>query len=191
MEENNDIATKFREMFSDFDPSPPERGWVRLKNHLHAEPRNEGFWSWITQLPVTSPRIFRLSAGFVILITGLLLGLVWFSSGEHFALRGHAYSGELRLCRGTAYLFKVEDKAKPFDSLKNIRSSDIDEQGYYEFSRIEPGKYLVRVAPMRNTEGHKKFHPSWYDQQIAPDSAQVIHVESSDMTVDVHLLPRH
>lgn len=190
MEENDNIENKFREIFTGYEPIPPERLWPQLKDHLHPEPHYDGVWSWITNLPESSPRFFRLSVGMTVGAIVIFLALVWFASGENYSLRGHAYSGEKRLCRGTAYLFKVEDKTKPFDSLVNIRSSDIDDNGYYQFFRIESGKYLVRISPVEHSEGHQNFLPSWYDQHISPDSAHLILVEKEDLTIDVHLLPR-
>jgi hypothetical protein len=193
MEENinrDSIERKFQESFAGYESPPPGRIWPQLKEQLHPEPRFDGLWSWISRLPESSPRFFRLSIGTVAAVVVLFLTLVWFASVERYSLRGHAYSGEVRLCKGTAYLFAIKDKTKPYDSLQNIRSSDIDENGFYQFSQLEPGRYLVRISPLENTEGHKKFHPSWYDQQIKPDSAHLILIKTEDLTVDVHLLPR-
>jgi len=190
MEEYENMEKKFREAFAGYEPAPPEQGWSRLRSNLQPEPRYDGFLSWITDLPQSSPRFFRLSIGFTAAAVMLFLVIIWFSSGNHSTIRGHAYAGELRLCKGTAYLFRVEDKALPFDSLKNIRSSEIDEKGYYQFSQIKSGKYLVRISPQEFSEGYKHFLSSWYDQHISPDSAHLIMIGAEDLTVDVHLLPK-
>jgi len=190
MEENDNIENRFRETFAGYEAEPPEEVWSNLKQHLHPEPRYQGFWSWVADLPKASPVFFRFSIGLTTVVVILFLAVVWFASGNRNNIRGHAYAGEQRLCRGTAYLFRVDDKARPYDSLKNIRTCDVDENGYYQFSRIGSGKYLIRISPQQNSEGQKRFLASWYDQLMNPDFAHLIQVDAEDLTIDVHLLPR-
>jgi hypothetical protein len=188
MEENQHIENKFRESFSGFEQDPPERVWDGLRRVLHPEPKHTGFWSRIIQgSPDT--RVLSLWSGIAAAAIILFLLFMWFSYGNHRIIRGHAYAGEEKLLRGTAYLFKVEDKAKPFDSVRHYRSAIVDDEGSYKFVNIAPGNYLLRIVPEIKSPRYKKYQPSWFDQHESPDEAHLIQVKSEDLFVDVHLLP--
>jgi len=187
MEENQHLENKFRESFNDFEQTPPESIWEGVRSVLHPEPRYIGFWARITQMPQNS-RFLRISAGAVAATIILFLLFLWLAYGNHRTIRGHAYAGEIRLCRGTAYLFKVEDIAKPFDSVKHYRSSVVDDNGSYKFINVIPGKYLLRIIPELNSTFYKIYEPSWFDQHDSLQAAHTIEVKSDDLEVDVHLV---
>lgn len=118
------------------------------------------------------------------------LAIVYFASNDHHSIRGHAYAGESRLCRGVAVLFRIADKLKPWDSVSHYRSAIIDDQGNYKFSRVKRGTYLLRISPEESSETAKMFMPSWFDQHESPDSSHVILLKADDVNADVHLLAK-
>jgi len=188
MEENHNIENKFREVFAGFEKDPPERVWEGLKNVLHPAPKHVGFWSGLTH-GTRHMRMVRISSIAAMAAIILFLLFMWFSYGNHRIIRGHAYAGDERLMRGTAYLFRVEDKARPFDSVRHYLSATVDEKGSYKFINVAPGKYLLRVVPDAASGISKNFQPSWFDQREGPEEAHLIHVGSEDLFVDVHLVP--
>jgi hypothetical protein len=187
MEENQHLENTLRESFDGFEQTPPERVWDGIRDMLHPEPAHTGFWARITQMPQNS-RFLKLSAGVMAVSVILFLFFMWFAYGNHRSIRGHAYAGEIKLCRGTAYLFKIEDKAKPYDSVKHYSSALVDDNGSYKFMNVAPGKYLLRIVPEESTSFYKNYQPSWFDQHESPEEAHLIEVKSEDQEVDVHLV---
>jgi len=187
MDEKDFLENKFRSSFADYEKEPPEGVWENLSRELHPDPVPENIWTRIAVFQVFTERPlgFYLTLGAVVVI--LLLAIVYFGSTDHHAIRGHAYTGETRLCRGTAVLFKVTDKAMPLDSVSQYRSALIDNNGLYQFSRVENGKYLLRIVPDGNSEAARKFLPSWFDQHTNSDSCHLIIINQEDVNADVHL----
>jgi len=187
MRENQHLENKFMESFNDFERTPPESTWEYLRSVLHPEPGYIGFWTGIIQMPQNS-RFLRFSAGIAAIVAILFLLFIWIAYGNHRTIRGHAYAGETRLIRGTAYLFKVEDKVKPYDSVKHYSSSVVNDNGSYKFINVTPGNYLLRIVPESNATFNKNYKPSWYDQHEGSEDAHLIELKSEDMEVDVHLV---
>ena len=119
----------------------------------------------------------------------ILILFIWISYSAKHTIRGHAYAGEERLCSGTAYLYKVYDKTEPIDTVKLIQTVRIDAKGFYQFTGINDGSYVIRVIPAPGTEAMKNFLPSFYDQDSEESKANLIKVEKDDPTIDIHLLP--
>jgi hypothetical protein len=188
MEENDLLENKFRSSFSDFGKEPPERVWENIRSKMHPEQDTAGFWSRFCaffRLNELSPGVYVALGGVVVL---LFLVAVYLISDDYQTIRGHAYAGESRLNRGTAILFRVVDKAIPWDSAAHYRSAIIGTNGLYQFRKVEPGKYLLRIAPEANSDDAEKFQPSWFDQHETPDSCHLIIVNNGDVNADVHLI---
>ena len=189
MEENDPIGNRLRSAFNDYEKEPPARVWENLRRELHPEPKPESVWSRIAGFSFFPER----KSGFYLVMGGvaviLFLAVVYIASGDRHSVHGHAYSGDVRLCRGTAVLFQVADKAMPWDSATHYRSAIIDENGQYKFHQVESGKYLLRIAPEGNSEAAKKFLPSWFDQHENADSCHLIIIKNEDVSADVHLIP--
>jgi hypothetical protein len=66
----------------------------------------------------------------------------------------------------------------------------INDNGRYRFPKVEPGKYLLRIAPDENSEAAKTFMPSWFDQHENPDSCHLIILGNEDEKADVHLMSK-
>jgi len=184
------IESKFRENFLDFEQDPPERVWEEVRKTIHPPSRPESFFTRIVNLPQSQPRLFRSYMAVAAASIVMFLTVVYFASGNKYTIRGHAYAGEVPLCRGTAVLFQVTDKAKPIDSLKHCSTVPVDENGFYRFSKVDHGKYLIHIVPDWNSEQDKLYHSSWNDQHIDPEQAHIIQIESEDQDVDVYLMPK-
>jgi len=188
MEENQYLENKFREAFKNFERTPSEDTWKGLRSVLHPEPRHIGFWAGIIQMPQNS-RFLRFTVGVAAIAIILFLIIFWIAYGDHRAIRGHAYAGESRLSRGTAYLFKVEDRSIPYDSVRHYSSAIVNDNGSYKFINVKPGKYLLRVVPESTAFSNKNYKPSWYDQHEYTGEAHLIELKSDDLEIDVHLVP--
>ncbi len=190
MEEKDTISDKFKSAFADFEREPPERVWDHLRSKLHPaqKPENNrvgifGYFLFSSRKPG-----FYLVSGMIVLL--LFLTIVYISSGDHYKINGHAYTGEARLCGGTAVLFQVSDKQLPWDSATHYRSANIDGNGHYTFPKVVPGKYLLRIAPDEKSESAQKYLPSWFEQYSASDSCHLIIVDFEDVNADVHLIEK-
>ena len=190
MNEFDDIESKLRGTFDDFEQDPPEKVWEGIRKTIHADTQKEKFRSRLFDFSLSRPRLVRLYAVLAAASVIIFLLIVFFTSSNKLTIRGHAYAGEIPLCRGTAVLFKVADKVEPIDSLQQHGSVSLNEKGFYRFTKVNPGKYLIRVVPLWNSEQDKYYHSSWNDQHIVPELSHVIPVESEDLIVDVYLMPK-
>ncbi|MCK9204673.1 MAG: carboxypeptidase-like regulatory domain-containing protein [Bacteroidales bacterium] len=190
MEKPDNIEEKFRKSFSDFSPVPPSQVWEKLQNDLHPEPKAEGFWDRFEAFIKPSPWLINTFTSLAAASIILILTILYFTTHDRHVIRGHAYTDESRLCGGTAILFSVEDKVLPFDTIDHYRTVTIDKNGYFQFPDVEPGHYLLRVAPPAHSEGNDNFLPSWYDQHIKPDSSHIIILDEEDFYTDVHLIEK-
>lgn len=188
MEHPENKENKFKESFSGYEHDPPDRVWENLKKELQAasEPENDP-GQIVGNSPFTRKQWQLIFSGIAIILIGFL-AVVYFTSNEHHTVRGHAYAGEIRLYRGTAVLFSVADHTSPLDSVNYYRSAMIDENGYYMFKQVVPGKYLLRIAPVENSGIAKKFLPTWYDHFPEPDESHLIIITTDDFIADVHLV---
>jgi hypothetical protein len=190
MENPDSIEQKFRSSFSDFGQEPPARIWENLNYDLNPKPKSENLWMRISGSNIFPERQMRRYIVFAGAAFILFLAIVYFASKDNHTIRGHAYAGDVRLYRGVAVLFRVGDKVMPWDSVNHYQSTMIDIDGYYQFSHVEPGTYLLRIAPEEISETSKKFLPSWFDQHENPDSSHVIIISSDDIKADVHLISK-
>jgi hypothetical protein len=190
MENQDSIEEKFKSTFSDFEKEPPAQVWESLQHELHPEPKSLNFWERFTGEALFQERQLRRFAAVAGVAIFLSLAVIYFASSDRHVVKGHAYAGEARLCRGIAVLFLVGDKLQPWDSVTHYRSSMVDENGNFKFPNVEPGTYLLRIAPEHNSEASKKFMPSWFDQHEHPDSSHVIHIVTDDVNADVHLMDK-
>jgi len=188
MQEKDNIEEHYRKTFSGFEADAPEHSWEKIRSRLHPE-ETKGHTGirGLRTIFRNSPRLYPFLA---MAATVLLLALIWFSYSDKHTISGHAYAGDSRMCRGTAFLFKVYDKAKPLDTVLMVQSVPIDEKGFYQFFHIDHGQYLIRVNPLPGSEITKNFLPSYYDQDSASAEANVIHIEKEDPTADIRLIPR-
>ena len=169
--------------------TPPASAWKFLAGHLHP----------VVKPPVAAwfHNLFSLFTGKTVhlYITLALAGsaltgaLLWFGAGSRQELRGHAYAGLGRLTSGRAELFLLNDRILPWDSLEHSRSAYIDRTGHFQFTRLKPGNYLLRVAPEPGTGEADRFVPTWYDGSASSDSCRIIRIDENDVTVEISLRP--
>lgn len=186
----DNLENRFKETFAGYAKEPPAGVWDRIEEELHPKPASRSLWEQMLLTREASPRILRYVAAVAAASVALFFIILYFSSGEKHMLRGHAYAGDARLCRGTAYLFKVNDKAIPLDSIEHCCSTRVSESGAYQFNGVESGRYLLRVSPDAASEFSLKFHPSWHEQHQESDSAHLLVVGEADVHADVHLVEK-
>lgn len=191
MENPDEVEKRVKSVFSGYKQKPPAAVWENLHRELHPEPKPSGFWTRISGATFFSDRLGWRYVAFGGAVIIVFLAVVYFTAKNQYAITGHAYAGEARLCRGIAVLFRVDDRIKPWDSVSHYRSALIDDRGYYKFSSVEPGKYLLRIAPEESSELSKHYLPSWFDQHENPDSSHAIVILSEDFRADVHLMSRN
>jgi len=190
MQEKDSIEEYYRKAFSDFQPEPPLGTWERIRFALHPVSEKKGglsgFRSIVDHL-IRSRQLYPVMASAAMV---LLLMMIWFSYSHKHVISGHAYAGESRLCRGTAFLFKVYDKVKPYDTVKLIRAVPVDAKGFFQFSDIDHGNYLIRINPVAGSEEMRSFIPAFFNQDSAFTEANLVRVEKDDPTIDIRLIPR-
>lgn len=190
METRDPLEEKVKSVLTGFKEEPPGQVWENLRMHLHPELQRQPFWR---RIPFV--RFFRNKPlGFHIAVGGITLGLafslVYINSRNYHAVRGHAYAGQVRLNDGTAGLFRVADQALPWDSVSHYRSSVVDTKGHFQFSRVRPGRYLLRVAPAQGSREAETFLPTWFSRYEGSDSCDVITISGADCSADIVLLKK-
>jgi hypothetical protein len=188
MNKKDPIENKFKSAFAGFEQEPPAEAWSNLERALHPDAPPGGFLGRIASLTLFAekPLVFYIALAGISL--GLFVGIFYFGSREYYAVRGHAYAGDVRLAGGVATLFEIDDKALPWDSLNYRRSDNIDPYGHFRFSGLKPGNYLLRIAPEQGSANSKKYKPSWFDAQALSDSARVIVIDHGDVVLETHLI---
>ncbi len=190
MQDTDPIEERYRNAFSGFEPPPPEHAWEKIRKGIQPEGTKEGrMAAFINKLANfgNSPRLYPLLASAAMI---LLLIIIWTSYSNKHSIQGHAYAGETRICRGTAYLFKVYDKVKPWDTVRLIKSVPVDDNGFYQFGGLNHGNYMIRINPLPGAEITRNFMPSFNDQDSAAAKVNIIKIDREDPTVDIHLVPR-
>jgi hypothetical protein len=190
MQDRDPIEERYRNAFSGFEAPPPENAWEKIRKGIQPRVVKEGrmavFKSRLAGL-AHSRNLYPLLASAAMI---LLIIIIWASYSNKHSIRGHAYAGETRICRGTAFLFKVYDRTKPLDTVKLIQSVPVDNNGYYQFSGLVHGTYMIRINPLPGTEITRNFIPSFYDQDSAASEVNLIKIDGEDPTIDIHLVPR-
>ncbi len=190
MQERDAIEEHYHKVFSGFEPPAPEHTWEKIKAGIHPEEEKRGQLASMRILLSGFSHSRSLYPILAVAASVALLLLIWFSYSHKQNIRGHAYAGETRLCRGTAYLFKVYDKVKPYDTVLQIQSVPVDDNGYYQFGGVDQGNYMIRIEPQSGSDLTRNFIPSYYDQDSAADEANIIRIEKEDPTIDIRLIPR-
>ena len=190
MEEPDYIEEKFRESLAGYTAEPPPAVWDAIRRELHPESgrpeigRNTGIWSKLT------PRLINTFSAVAATVIILVLTLLYFLNHDLHRVHGHAYAGETRLCSGTAILFKVNDKVAPYDSVTPYQTVAVDSKGYYHFSDVDDGRYLLRISPAENSDQSIAYKITWFNQQGPSDTSHLINLENEDFYGDVFLLEK-
>lgn len=190
MQEKDPIEEYYRKAFGGFEPSPPEQAWDKIRTEIHPPDAKKVRMASLKRRLAEFGHSHGLYPMLATAAMILLLLIIWFSYSNKHSIRGHAYAGETRICMGTAYLFKVYDKVKPYDTVRLIQSVPVDDKGFYQFHGLDHGNYFIRINPLPGTEVTRNFRPSFYEQDSAGADANIIKIETEDPTVDVHLVPK-
>ncbi len=192
MEAPDQLERMFREKFAHFEAEAPADAWEKLQEKLFPPARSKkGRFSFAAKLtmPVNRYKIAGI-AGIAGIFIILLFAALYFLIDTRYEVTGNAYAGADRLCRGTAILFRVDDRQRPWDSVSYYRSAVISDNGSYRFGSVQEGKYLLRIEPDPGTEHSGKFKPSWYEMHQNLEHSQLIYVYNDVGKADVHLVER-
>ena len=152
-ESNNQYNRFFREKFGGFSPAPPEGSWDKISSALDQESDNpeeldsatpalsqeSSFWflHWLRMKYWLYPVMTLVAAGVIALF-------IWQTQSTSH-LHGTALIGGDTLTHGTAYLFHVDDKQLPLDSVGFHDSVPIDSSGSFHFYDVPDDQYLMRI----------------------------------------------
>jgi hypothetical protein len=187
MIEQDPLEEKFKSAFRNFKAAPSGRVWQGVSKELHPQPVSPGFIDRRVRMLSTWPRVYKIAGSVSIAAIILLLAAGYLFLGNQRSVGGHAYADETRLCRGTATLYSVGDKMKPYDSVKAYSTVNVDGDGYYFFNKVEQGQYMLLVVPELSSPHAQTHKPSWFDHQSGTGDAHIISVGKNDLMVDVHL----
>jgi len=188
MQETDPIEERYRNAFSGFETPPPEQAWEKIRKGIQPEAVKERRMAALKNRLAGFGNSGKLYPLLATAATVLLLIIIWASYSNKHSIRGHAYAGESRICRGTAFLFKVYDKVKPWDTVKLIQSVTVDANGFYQFSGLVHGNYMIRINPLSGTDITRNFMPSFYDQDSVTSEVNLIRIDGEDPTVDIRLV---
>jgi hypothetical protein len=190
MEEPDYIEETFRRSLAGYTTDPPPAVWDAIHRELHPESArtktgiNSRFWTKLT------PRLINTFSAVAATVILVVCTLLYFFNHDLHKVHGHAYAGEARLCTGTAILFKVNDKAAPYDSVNPYQTVTIDNKGYYHFSDVDDGHYLLRISPAENSDQFISYQTTWFNQHGPSDTSHLISLENEDFYGDVFLLEK-
>ncbi|NCA75692.1 MAG: carboxypeptidase regulatory-like domain-containing protein [Alphaproteobacteria bacterium] len=188
MDQHDQLEQKCKAAFNNFEVEPPAPVWDAVNRELHTPRRQFSIWEYLDPTAFFSNRRARLTGVFTTAIVILFFVTVYFLSLDRHVINGHAYTGDRRLISGTAILFTVQDKCKPWDSVQFYRTVPVDANGYFYFKGVDDGNYLLRIEPGYQPENTDQFIASWYDMHGDPAQSHVIVIDDEDVRTDVHLI---
>lgn len=188
MDQQDQLEQKFKAAFNNFEAEPPASVWEAVDREIHPPRRQFSVWEYLDSTTFFSNRRVRRIGVISTAAVILFFITVYFLSLDRHIIKGHAYTGDRRLVSGTAVLFSVQDKCKPWDSVQFYRTVAVDGNGYFYFTGVDDGNYLLRIEPGHQSEYTDQFVASWYDMHGDPAQSHVIMIDDEDVWTDVHLL---
>jgi PKD repeat protein len=104
-------------------------------------------------------------------------GLVW--AGD-YPLNNPVFSNDT----GIVYLHRLVENQLHF-----IASKTFQENGYYWFTHILEGEYIIKVSLARGSPAYPDFIPTYFGDQVSWDAAQLIIIQESIYDKHIHLVP--
>jgi len=173
-EKNIDNIPRFRELFRDFEADPPPQSWDVIRSRLAGRTRDKKTpWLLNTMVEWFQP-MNRLYPALTVLGVVLIALVIWLGIGPSNNIKGQALIDNTELARGTAFLFRVRDRAIPYDSVRFFGKLDLDSIGRFEFGRVPSGLYLLRIQVHPKSQFSKHYNHGYYGDQIHPDSATLV-----------------
>lgn len=118
-----------------------------------------------------------------ILIKSIITKQLYISETEYYHLGGHVFSEYFPIDVGSAYLYMI-------DSLNRYMSIDtmtFDTLGYYYFSHIPKGDYVVKVEPTHESEHYGKLMPTYFGDISFWEEAEKIHLINTNWECNIKL----
>jgi hypothetical protein len=100
-----------------------------------------------------------------------------------YFLVGRVFAGETPIETGFAYGYKMVE-----GNFVDVFSDMIGELGYYEFSGLSAGNYLVKAEPSPNSQYYGDYLPTYYGDVLHWEEATVIHLTQNTDGAQIHLV---
>lgn len=190
MEQHDNLDQKFQSAFQDFEAEPPASVWTNVDREVYPAGQYDKIWGSAGSMRFFTGSRVRIWGAIAAMAVILFFATIYFLSLDRHIVKGHAYTGDRRLVSGTAILFNVRDKSRPWDSVDYYRRVPVDGNGYFYFSGVDRGSYLLRVEPGTQPENADQCVASWYDMHSDPSHSNLIVVSGDDIRTDVHLIKK-
>lgn len=102
-------------------------------------------------------------------------GLVW--AGE-YPLNNPVFSNDT----GMVSLYRAYQEQVVF-----VESKLFSENGYYWFTDMIEGKYLLKVGLTQGSPSYSDYLPTYFGDQVVWDAAQWVHLDSDQFELNIHL----
>ncbi|MFH1297033.1 MAG: hypothetical protein ABIJ04_07150 [Bacteroidota bacterium] len=176
-ENDHNLAQRVRELFRDFEPEPPPRAWHAISTRLagdHSGMRAQ--WNLNLLGGWLQPR-YRLYPAITVVGLVLIALFIWMGVRPSHHIKGNAFADQEELSRGTAYLFRVDDREKPLDSVRFYGKRELDSTGHFSFRHVPSGAYLLRVHVHPDSPYSPAYHHGYYRDQLHWNQSTLIHTD--------------
>ncbi len=178
-QEENDHKTPqhLRELFRDFEAEPPRQSWNMIRTRLAQDIQDDKAPSTLSHMLGWFRPVNRLYPALTIVGLILIALFIWLGINPSHHIKGNAFVGEDKLDRGTAYLFRVQDKITPFDSVRFWQQKELDSTGYFAFQKVPSGNYLLRIHVHPLSPYFFQYKHGYYRDQLHWNNATLIHTD--------------
>ena len=176
-ENNHNLPPRIRKLFRDFEAEPPQEVWNAISTRLagdHSGTRSRRNFGLLVEW--LQPR-YRLYPAFTVVGLALIALFIWIGVKPSHHIQGRAWVDQAELSRGTAFLFRVFDREKPFDSVRYHGKVELDSTGHFSFPRIPSGTYLLRVHVHPDSPYSHSYNHGYYRDQLHWNQATLIHTD--------------
>lgn len=173
-EHDNKCNRAFRGKFNTFGPEPPAGAWDAIRERIPCrapervkEPGLADRIGWL----FSGYRLYPAMAAIACLLIATLFLLI---REESHTLSGKAIADGKALPGATAFLFRVHDTLRPYDSVSFVDKTTTDTQGRFTFRSLVHGHYLVRVAVAKESALFPRFRVGHSGNTLFWDLSELI-----------------
>lgn len=177
-------------LFRNFEPEPPPGAWDAIRTRLDAEPPGVKRRSVFDRQGAWFPPRHRLYPALTVMGAALIVFFVWIGTRPGHRIHGTVLINQEELSRGTAFLFRVHDRLKPFDSVYFYRKMEIDSAGRFDFRNVKPGAYLLRIQVHSDSSSNPVYRHAYYGDQVHWHSSTLIHTGQAENTYVIRIPER-
>lgn len=187
MNEKNEIERHIKSTFESFEVDPPAETWENIQQYMFQPGFSQELreqWDRITHW-FRSP-VYGYSALVAISILVVVL-YVWIGTEGVHHISGHAFAGKENLTAGTAYLLRIHDHSKPFDSVRITHQTSLDLSGKFEFHRVPEGIYIIRINVSPTSPLYQSCRYGYSGSKLCWENAEMLTVNGKQENIAIHL----